>query len=447
MKSLILTVSIFASFCAALAGSLESSIVVISPFAPANQLSAAWAAHRRLILEGAPESSRVRIVDGWELTTIADYRIPESENPRVRNRELMPQIKSVFYWFKRSGRSEAKLKGTGALKITGLVEFLREEVDTTTSVLLVGSPLVVFPAERLFSFRNPDGGADEFWIPSDGNIRASVNRTPFGLAGLEDSFGGAQFGILYSGESIFPTPAYKGRVQRFWALWFSTAGGRLTRFGADTSRAFERLFVKSKSPIRAAFDSRLRELKMLNITRDIERGTLTNNVPPGLKLGEVRGKKPFKGVRTEQDVLDRFNGFARDSKGALSIGIMWSSPVDLDLYVITGNEEPLCFHNHQNRNGSYLEDVRRGDGISYETAVLSSGLDGSNEVWVNLFSSPARTPKVIRGTLMVHYEGETLTEEFSLEAGRGDRGKGYPKRGSDVSWVRVGTRTVGDLLR
>jgi len=401
---------------------IEKNVIVVSPHSSVEELNRTWKTLQRQCLIDSPGNSHFRILDGWELTLIAEVKIPDSMNKKLRISQVAPALNKMKSWFVQAAHSKGPLKGTGIFRFPEFIDLLQREVEGKTAATLVGSPFVVIPSEPELSFYDPASEEPEYVYPSDYHMQLNRLQSPYGLVGREDALKGMTVHLLYKEEGIFKSLVYKQQVHRFWALWFETLGASLFGFGADCNRTFSDVW-KVNLP-KPAFE--LNENDTTLEMRNAQRPDPT----------EIQAEQVHQG---QVDRVEMFEAEASRYGSKLSVGIMWDSPnVDLDLYVWEkGLSKPIYFGNGTTSLGRHLRDYRDATGQELEQVVMNQAATSDFQAWVNTYFVGENVTGPIKGKVLISSNGRTEVSGFSIDVNRGNGGANRANRQTDPHWRQV----------
>lgn len=357
------------------------------------------------VLEGMPVGSSLGIFDAYELRTVTTLTIPNAKafhSGRTRINQFREEL-SLLKRFLAAEPSETnrwERPPAGSIRLPQFLDFIADAPATPGSplvILMVGSPLYVDP-------REPSCSMAEGYFPSDGHLRASRDRTVFGVRDGNRTMSQAALLLGYFGDPWI-SEVHRERVQRFWSLYAAGRGCPLEVFSADLPTVFAALLRggagSEASSSRFRMDSSATKVEMIRITRDmgdaqwITRETLSGNPPP----------PPVSPI------------------GPMKIGIRWTGDIDLDLYAASkSGAETLFFEHPRSPEGYYFKDHRSSPEREYEFIEFESPVDARRvNARINFFEGSRDRGPV--GEVRIEFEGRIYAAPFALTAHRGNQGR------------------------
>lgn len=452
----------------------------ISPNNDTSQRTEALQSLLVFVLEAAAPGDEIGVVDALNQRLVARFTIPEGKpfqaNARARAQRLAPQLAALKQFCMAERAYPREMAGVVALpQFLDFVATQLRRPGEPARVIVLGSPFYMDP--------NGDGPCNmDSAFPSDAHITADQGRSVFGCASRKGVLSGMTVHYAYL-NTQFLNDYHQERVTRFWALYCQQAGAALCTFCSDPSLAFQRARENiQQSCVTAHLDRTDTKIEMrqvlrrgapatLTVTNLVGRVAMTSEVPqttasvssPKAPVGptnrpsitEFPSLAPTKEpglnavgstseLRTEPSSLSitqLAEAFPLKPTGnnKVGVGIAWSAPVDLDLWVRANpNARDLYWHNTTTREGHYFKDWRNGNmGGDYEYIELTANpsLDlNSLGCWINYYEGRA-TP--VRGVVLVFYEGRSYFGEFNLNAPYGNKGGEKERRDQSRYWVRI----------
>lgn len=403
---LLLCITLFVWLAVAQAASAKNLIVAVSPYYPPDDARRHSVALLKQLTE-LNQGSRVTLIDGYNLSIIGEFTIPDNpayNNPKARlgvNREAVAALKRFADRAVAPGE-KGHPSVPGVVRLPQLLRYVANNFNHSgrLDVIVLGSPFYDDPREPAFTMA--DGR-----FPSDGHLFASQGKTPFGAAGQSGLLKNAVIHIGYGSDRIMQGERHGYFVKRFWALYVEALGGKLGGFVADVPTLF--------------------------------RGVKGNAVPPAHDFKPVRSGKLemiiLSPVENRQSIFER-----PVSKTALpqaqvvraervQIGISWQcASCDLDVYARPMPDAPvLYFGQTVTAHGRYWKDYRNSPQPTngFETIGFDVPLDlRTLVIAVNFYEGEA--PQGVSGEIRVSVNEHTYAVPFHITATRGNRGQDIP---------------------
>lgn len=423
----------------ALGSDIRSLHLVLSPFYDAADRQLASTAIAEIVAK-APVGCRVRVLDGWNLETIAELGLPQNlhmaEALAARRRAVRTDLARVVAWLGRATNAPAEsgLAGSAMVDLPRALEHCSTAPsDELESILILGSPIYHSPLEPQFSFL-PDR------FPSDAHLGTERASSVFSVQDKRQRLRNRRVFVWYPRERCFGSDLYRDRVERFWSLFVRYQEGVLASFGADGRQTLGDLFRPQVTATRTdGLDPAFKKVEMLSVHRDIPYRRMTNvagEVTYTLAPLPNEESRP-SGLRAERRMLKDLSEVPADKT---AIGIMWAIPgLDLDLYVWTRDDAPpLCFGNTRSADGNYIHDYTdRNDSVDYEKVILENSPASRDalKVAVNFYAGSTSAP--VTGKVYLRYEGITYTGTFTIQAQQGNRGADRLTRLANPAWTEV----------
>ncbi|MCB1536278.1 MAG: hypothetical protein KDJ44_16565 [Rhodoblastus sp.] len=295
--------------------------------------------------------------------------------------------------------------------------------EKKADILVLGSWLYFDKRDGRFAM------TDRFY-PSDAHIRARLTDSPFGTAGLETHLSGATVHFCWpNGRDAFVTEEHEEKVRRFWSVWTQAQGGKIGTFSHDLPTCFRRTLAGETSGQIAYTLGNETKLEMLRARPPLAARVPANTAQPGEWF--LADDAPIS--RTPPTT----------TTGVAWIGIKWTAPVDLDLWVRGASGSPwIFFGNTRTAEGLFNKDFTSGTGEKqFEFIEMTSAIDLKRlEIVINLFSGEARAP--IEGVIRVYFNAQVYEAPFKIDARHGNRGQ-MPMNGA--AWLRIDPRKVVGL--
>ena len=398
----------------------QQFVIGISPFLDRAVKDDVYRGVVRLLVEELPLDSTVAIYDAFHLRSITELTLPNLRafnSPKTRANQFAPAIQSLKRFLSKdhSTPTNSRLQFECAIRLPQFAEFLTENlpaVDAPLRVLLMGSPLYQDAKEPAFSMA---GG----YFPSDGHLKASSEKSVFGMRGPTNPTRPWTVYWVYFGDPWL-NDLHKEKITRFWTLYFERRAGSLAAFSSDLTTVL-RAFRQGGLPAaqdRWAIDPEQTKIEMLRVSRDVEvadwitRETLTETAqePPSVMVGQMK------------------------------IGIRWGNAIDLDLYATprTG-AETLFFQHSRSPEGYYYKDHRFSPGREYEFIEFESPVDARKvEAFVNFYKGSC--PGGARGEARIEFDGRIYSAPFSVPAARGNLGRSG--RNQQGHWTQIPVQKI-----
>lgn len=378
-------------------------VVALSPWNQADTTKAQAKTVLQFLTQLEPGHT-VILMDGYRLSTIGEFTIPENPAYRGAKARLAVNRKAVAALFKFAGHATppgapGQPTVVGALRLPQLLHHIAENIATgdTLDVMLLGSPLYDDPKESAFSMAQ---GA----FPSDGHLFAGRDKTPFGASDNAELFKTLRVHIGYDAESGFRDDRHRHFVKRFWTLYTERLGGKLVTFTGDLPSVL-RGVQNHAEPLAHQYEPvQTDKLEMIRI------------VPAKVK------KSVF-----ERDLTDAPlpASSLRRAKN-VEIGISWDcQSCDLDLYARPFPGTQLLYYaKPTSREGQYWKDHKRSPRPTggYEIIAFSVPLDlQALKIAVNFYNGNA--PHGVDGELRLSVDGRTYARNFHIKAKGGNSGR------------------------
>lgn len=411
------------------------------------------------VLEGAAPGDELLVYDALQQAPVTRFTLPKqglfTGNPRARAQQLKAEIAQLQQFLTgerpRPAGAESAVHAPLFLDLAGTQ--LRRQGEPL-HVILIGSPLHLNVEDEAFNL--------EDCFPSDGHLLVSQRESPFGTALKASTLEGVIVHQAYL-RPCFRNDYHQERVTRFLSLFVQQQKGILSTFAADLGLAFQRAKDNVREPcVRAQVDTTDIKVELRHVTpRQVPIWFGPTNVIQ--KVVEAAAIAPVQGSSSqvnpapvqlsaaventppvsEQVVtsLPAASFPVNSLPGKVGIGIMWSQPVDCDLYVKPSpSAHELFYRNTRSREGRYYHDYRNANvGVDYEYVELNRAVDLSTvSAWINYYKG--RTEGV-RGLVVVHHNGRTYHGEYLLAASMGNGGQESQSRSGSRYWTRI------DLLK
>lgn len=432
------------------AASLTNFAIGLAPTYAAQESEQIERSVKKFVLD-APMGSRIRIDDAFNLRSIVTFSVPvvRYDSPANRVRMLSAQFGALIQWFKeaRSAVQSSALSNVVALRVPEYLDFVAAEGNQPRSILLIGSPLMVYATEPSFSM---SGGDEGVRIPSDGHLMAPLTASPYGCAEKKGRLHGSQISWCYGNENVWQNGLAKTLVTRFWSLFAKQQGATLVSFSGDIGTVFAALSQTGLGPV-ANVEINANDSKIEN------RVARPRTVPTWLPLARAETNAvavspfahalapPARASATSALPIAPIN-LEVPVTSAIDIGIMWTSPyadLDLDIYGLPrpGAAE-LSYQKARTADGVLIKDWTQPNSradADFEWIKMNPGVRFSEmEVWVNLFKG--RGP--ISGRVAIHFEGRTFIGSFHIPAAHGNGGVDAPMRQNSPYWTRLDLQKI-----
>ncbi|PTN12495.1 hypothetical protein [Nitrosomonas aestuarii] len=389
---------------AAQAASARNLVVAVSPYYTPDEARR----HSITLLQQLTElnqGSRVTLLDGYNLSIIGEFNIPDNpayNNPKARlgvNRKAATALKRFAdQSVAPGGKGHPSI--SGAVRLPQLLRYVANnfERDGGLDVIILGSPLYDDPREPVFSMA---GGR----FPSDGHLFASQGKTPFGAAGHSGLLKNVIVHIGYGSDNIMQGDRHAYFVKRFWTLYAELLGGKLGGFVGDVPTVFRSVSSNAAPPAHAFKPVKSNKLEMV--------------ILPPVESRQSIFERPVSETVLAQAQIRRAEN--------VQIGISWQCALcDLDLYAQAMPGAPvLYFGRIVTPHGRYWKDYRNSPGPTngYETIGFDVPLDlRTLTIAINFYEGQA--PQGVSGELRLSIDGHTYASTFHIAATTGNQGKG-----------------------
>lgn len=349
------------------------------------------------------QGSRVTLVDGFHLSIIGEFNIPDNiaySNPKARlglNRNAVAALKRFADKSVAPG-SEGHPSVAGAVRLPQLLRYAAEHFSHTKQldVVVLGSPFFDDPKEPAFSMA---GGR----FPSDGHLFVTPGKSPFGTEGQGQLLKNVHVHIGYGSDNIMQGDRHRYFVQRFWTLYVERLGGKLSSFVADVPTLFRGLAQKNSPPAHDFKPVRSDKLEMILLRPQENKQSIF--------------ERPVSKVALPQAQLRRAEN--------VQVGISWQCALcDLDLYARAMPGAPvLYFGNIATKHGYYWKDYRNSPQPTndFETISFDIPLDlRTLLIAINFYEGEA--PKGVSGEIRIAVDDQTYAAPFHIPATRGNGG-------------------------
>jgi len=415
-----------------------------------------------LLLRDAPMGAHVAVWDGYYLTRIGEADIPQLQHDNSDSRAecLAPVLVGLKRW-REQARKASRDEGSAADDTVRLPEVLAElgpvEAGRQRRILIVASPFYLCPHEPTFSM-------NESRYPSDAHLGATLAESPYGTAGREQALCRTALYWAYGADSQWGSGAHRIAVERWWHLWMAAQGGALTTFSPDAAVAWSRFVGRNVmgtvvSYQRDTGDSRIemRSAQPRRVPDWLANAAAPAMPPPEPPSPAVAGKVDMApsvpgavALPVISPAQERLAPLPRVQDAPVvrvplqleawktGIGIAWSAKgVDLDLYVRPHSRaQEIYYRRDRTKEGFLYRDMRNANtGGLYEFVEFSGPVDLSQiSVWINYYAGSAAN---VSGQVVLFDRGVIKVGNFTLGAGRGNRGNDKLERASSPYWTEV----------
>ncbi|GJL75956.1 hypothetical protein [Nitrosomonas sp.] len=402
-NTFLLCITLFVWLAAAQAASARNMVVAVSPYYPPDEARRHSIALLKQLTE-LNQGSRVTLIDGYNLSIIGEFTIPDNpayNNPKARlgvNREAVAALKRFADRAVMPG-SEGHPAVAGAVRLPQLLRYVANNFnhDGRLNVIVLGSPFYDDPKEPAFSMTNGR-------FPSDGHLFASQGKTPFGAAGQSGLLKNITLHIGYGSDRIMQGDRHGYFVKRFWTLYMEALGGKLGGFVADVPTLFRRVSLDGAPPAHDFRPVKSNKLEMIILNPVENRQSIFERPVSKTVLPQAQV------VRAER----------------VQIGISWACALcDLDLYAQAMPGAPvLYFGRTVTTHGRYWKDYRNSPQPTngFETIGFDVPLDlRTLTIAVNFYEGEA--PQGISGEVRLSVDGHTYASTFHISATTGNKGR------------------------
>ncbi|MBI3852686.1 MAG: hypothetical protein HY298_20725 [Verrucomicrobia bacterium] len=421
-----------------------------------------------LVLEGTSPGDEIQVYDALNLQAITRFKIPDpgffQANARARAQRLASEIVALkkFLMTERTRPSET----AGLIDVPQFLDLAATQIrrpNEPLRIILIGSPFYSNAGEEGYNMQEA--------FPSDGTLVVDQHESVFGCALKKGTMNGVTVHYAYL-RQCFVNDFHQERICRFWCLLCQQRSGVLATFAPDVALALRRARENIQEPcMTAELDLNDTKIEMRQVARRaipvwfgptnmIQKVLEQANVPvaavepkekrntrltPTANAPAVTNTPPAAVAehRFATNIPAPVTSFSAHSfpikpkVDSLGIGIMWSDPVDCDLYVKASPSAQELFYNRtKTKEGRYFHDYRNSNaGVDYEYVELKGQVD-LNDVrcYVNYFAGKTSP---VRGLVVVFYEGKSFYGEFEIEAPKGNNGWESSHRDESKYWARI----------
>jgi len=377
----------------------DNLIVAVSPNGEPAAKKAEMIDVIQMMTKTVQPGEEATLMDGLTGRSICTFTVPDRRSYASEKAKLNVNRSCVGKLIRFA--EAANMSATaGQLDLPRLLRTIAQtaRMNTIDAVVIFGDPNYANPQEPSFAMT---GG----YVPSDGHSTADRTASPFGMAGLDDSFMGTSVHFTSDGYPWARNTRHEDMVHRFTWLTLATLGAPLATFNADRDQLIKRVIDGvGRSPVSfewAASD----KLEMIYV--DLDRG-------PGLPIHE---RELSTAVLSAAEVRR-----ARE----VEVGISWSCACDLDIWVRPHDNAEVLFYGHtRSREGRFYRDYRNGRDLlnGLESVSFDAPVDLSKMViGVNFYSGSA--PDGVTGEVRLSVGDRTYAKPFVLEATSGNAGNG-----------------------
>ena len=339
------------------------------------------------------------LLDGYHLKSIGQFTVPSGAaytSPKARLKANRASVAALLGFAKASALRQDL--SAGALRTPQALRHIAENYahDTEIDVILLGSPFYDDAAAPHYSM------ADAY-VPSDGHIKASRAKTPFGTTDHPDLLKNMRVHVGFGDERMMLSDRHRFFVQRFWTLFIEAQGGTLISFSADAPALFERVRAHA-APINHAYKiGKETTLEMIRLRRE--------EITPSI-YDEPVSSAPLKARHLRR-------------AGHVQIGLSWDCETcDLDLYARPWPDAELIYFNRSTTaQGSHWKDylsAPRGKNL-YETIEFNVPLDLRKlQIVINFYNGVAQ--QTIKGEIRIAVDGQVFAAPFTMDAKTGNQG-------------------------
>ncbi|MCP5246791.1 MAG: hypothetical protein H6937_12920, partial [Burkholderiales bacterium] len=319
------------------AAAVRDLIVALSPYYARDDARRHSVALLKQLTE-LNQGSRVTLIDGYSLSIIGEFNIPDNpayNNAKARlgvNREAVMALKRFADRAVAPG-SAGHPSVPGAVRLPQFLRYVANNLNHSgkLDIIVLGSPFYDDPREAAFSMA---GGR----FPSDGHLFASQGKTPFGAAGQSGLLKNAVVHIGYGSDRIMQGERHAYFVRRFWTLYTQALGGKLGGFVADVPTLFRGVMGNAAPPAHDFKPVRSNKLEMIILSPAADRQSIF--------------ERPVSETALPQAQIIRADN--------VQVGISWAcSQCDLDIYARpTPGAQVLYFGRTMTAHGRYWKYYR-----------------------------------------------------------------------------------------
>ena len=382
-----------------------------------------------LLLYESEPGTRVTVLDGSRLFTIADVVVPPG-TLKLRQASSIIPIAATMNAFRSATNT------TGLFNPPVLLDHVGRQLKSDGEeevVLLLGPALTRHPHE-------PMQDLTSHW-PSDGFLLASEQRSVYSTVTRAHNLDGVTVNWYVSDSTDVVSAAHRAGVARFWSLFVKNQGGVLTGYSPDLANVFNLAVQGRQTPfLNSDLNPRDNQLVMYPYIPNPSLTVVITNVVT--KTNEVTVTNIVTHVHEEllPPTTPGFTGF----------GLLWLSPrgqsqsVDLDLHVyVPSDRTELSFWNTNSPHGRYFRDIRHSatsvtedPKASWEFAEITGELPDA--VWINFFGGQGP----VNGELVLIHEGRSHRVVFNFPSVTGDQGADRYRRERSARWLKIDLQTL-----
>ena len=382
-----------------------------------------------LLLYESEPGTRVTVLDGSRLSTVADVLVPAG-TLKLRQASSIVPIAATMNAFRIATNT------TGLFNPPVLLDHVGRQLKSDGEEVVV---LLLGPALTRNS-HEPMQDLTSHW-PSDGFLLASEQRSVYSTVTRAHNLDGVTVNWYVSDATDVVSAAHRTGIARFWSLFVKTQGGVLTGYSPDLANVFNLAAQGRQTPfVNADLNPRDNQLVMYPAIPNPSQNVVITNVVT--TTNEVTVTNIVTQVH-EELLPPTTPGFA-------GFGLLWLSPrgqsqsVDLDLHVyVPSDRTELSYRNTNSLHGHYFRDVRHSaisvtddPRASWEFAEISGELPDS--VWVNFFGGQGP----VNGELVLIHEGRSHRVVFSFPSVTGDQGTEGSRRERSTRWLKIDLQTL-----
>lgn len=223
-----------------------------------------------MFLDRLKPGGTMTIFNGTRVTSVAQVALPDDERferKRYRVKKFASELGKML-----SFAEEASTNGKASADIL-LPEFFAfyaaNRTDAgTPEVMIIGGGLYASPSDSSAAIRLD---ADQsLYVPSQRLILGSLEESPYGTAGQEDTLSGL---LVHMCDPYADTPLstfQEAALRKAWGLWLKAQGAVLLTFTQDLSTCIDRFTQSARNvPEAYEFDSEQEDmLAMLRVRRE-----------------------------------------------------------------------------------------------------------------------------------------------------------------------------------
>lgn len=376
----------------------------------------------------------MRIINASSNKTIITIAIPEKkafQYKKYRKRKLKKQLAQL-----KQGLDNIPIisEENQSISLPQFLDYISTEIfvepidDTNrANVLVYGNALYNDKKEEAFSMS--DG-----WFPSDGHIRAGLQRSVFGTLEKRQRLKNFFIHFAYSNQyEDWVSDLYKYRIERFWSLYIKAMSGSLSTFSPDLFTTVDRFLSSGLVAAKSyQYDHTANKVERLKVWRQ------TNPEVSNVSNIVEDMSRPPSCLSEDTVLMDRPP--IEKSAANVIVGIRWNTEgcenCDLDLYTtLIHRNDWLFYRNTEESYGRYFKDYTsptNKNGLEF-VQLTEEVMFEDIKAMVNFYDGKAVGGEV-SGTLRICFNGNTYEEPFTISSSSGNKGGGLSEASSSQFW-------------